>query len=94
VRYSIPAACQGHILVGDAKGGGHRYGAGQGKSEFPSSWSDNDILTMIIQVADEPASSSSPAKSGRLKITGTCRGVWIRVIADPASWTVITGYPL
>ena len=49
---------------------------------------------MIIQVADDPASSSSPAKSGRLKITGTRRGVWIRVIADPASWTVITGYPL
>lgn len=91
--YSIDAACASHILVGNAKGGGHRHGAGWGKSEFPSGWSDAEILTRIEEVANDAASISTSARLGRLRIIGTRNGVKITVIADPGNWAVITGYP-
>ncbi len=37
-----------HILVGDSKSGGHRYGANRlGKKEFPKNWDDNKIYSAI-----------------------------------------------
>jgi len=44
-----------HILDGDDYGGGHRSGTGKpGKSEFPASWSDEKILSSLLDVASRP----------------------------------------
>ena len=41
-----------HILYGDARGGGHKYGAGVPcKSEFPEGWNDNKIITTTKRLA-------------------------------------------
>lgn len=38
-----------HILDGDEEGGGHRFGAGKRKSEFPPGWDEDKI----VEVSDE-----------------------------------------
>jgi hypothetical protein len=78
---------------GDATGGGHRFGAGKGKSEFPQTWSDDEIIDAIEDVANDLASSHSPTARGYIKVTGNRNGVAIIVIVDPAAGVVITGYP-
>jgi hypothetical protein len=85
-----------HILDGDATGGGHRYGTGiSGKSEFPASWSDGDILHHISDVASDPASIRTPSWGGRTVVQGTRMGVDIKVILDnPANnGRIVTGFP-
>ncbi|PQM47109.1 EndoU domain-containing protein [Mycobacterium talmoniae] len=48
-----------HILVGKPKkngwSGGHGFGAGKGKSEFPESWDRTKIRDAIDQVLVQPA---------------------------------------
>jgi hypothetical protein len=87
---------RGHILDGHATGGGHRFGTGiPGKSEFPASWSDGDILHNISDVAADPASTRTPGWGGLTVIEGTGNGVDIRVIiGSPAEGgRIITGFP-
>jgi hypothetical protein len=46
-----------HILDGDEKGsgGGHRHGTGKpGKTEFPASWDDKQIIDTLVDVARRP----------------------------------------
>ncbi len=47
---------RGHVLDGDADGGGgHRHGTGNpGKTEFPSSWNDEKIIDALLDVARRP----------------------------------------
>jgi hypothetical protein len=93
-KFSVDAVRRRHILDGDAGGPGHRFGAGQGKkSEFPQSWSDDEIIDVIEDVANDPASVSVPARWGRVKLYGIRKGVLIIVIADPSTGDVVTGYP-
>lgn len=80
-----------HILDGDATGGGHRYGSGGGKSEFPRSWSDDKIIKAIEAVSVDPAARAEPSYGGKTKIVGVYDGVSIRVIVSGD--TVITGFP-
>lgn len=43
---------RGHILDGDATGGGHRYGTGRaGKTEFPERWDDPTAIRYMLDVA-------------------------------------------
>lgn len=49
-----------HILDGDRTGGGHRAGAGRGKSEFPAGWSDDEIIDGINDVVNDPESPRTP----------------------------------
>jgi Bacterial EndoU nuclease len=92
-KFTVNAAQRHHILHGDASGGGHRFGAGKGKSEFPRAWSDDDIITAIDDVANDPTSFQMPASWGRVKFYGVRNGVLIIVIADPTTGEVVTGYP-
>ncbi len=91
--YVLDPICAVHILSGDAKGGGHRFGAGQGKSEFPRTWSDVEILTAITEVANDARSISTPGRSGRLIFLGVRQGVRIKVVADQRNRAIITGFP-
>jgi len=45
-----------HILDGEPDdGGGHRHGTGKpGKTEFPASWSDEKIISSVLDVASRP----------------------------------------
>jgi hypothetical protein len=90
--YRVDSARRIHILDGDAEGGGHRFGTGKRKSEFPQTWSDDQIIGAIEDVANDPASSHSPSR-GSIKVTGNRNGVVIIVIVDPATADIITGYP-
>jgi hypothetical protein len=93
IGYSVDALARTHILDGDLAGGGHRFGAGKGKTEFPLSWSDTAIIRAIEDVANDPASARSPAKYGREKVTGFQSRLLIVVIVEPATRRVITGHP-
>jgi hypothetical protein len=91
-KFSVDPTTRRHILDGDASGGGHKFGAGRGKSEFPRSWSDDEIIAAIEDVANDPSSVSVPVRWGRVKIHGIRRGVLIIVIAA-GTGEIVTGHP-
>lgn len=86
-----------HILDGDATGGGHGPGRGiPGKSEFPSRWSDNQVIYYISDVIKDPHSRWTRQPGGppvRWRVEGTRNGVDIRVIVEPQGQGVITAFP-
>jgi|SRR5918993_5634897 Bacterial EndoU nuclease len=83
-----------HILEGDARGGGHRPGRGiPNKSEFPNGWSDDRIIGMIEDVANDPNSIRRLEPDGRTVVTGRRQGVDIRVVIDRDGRSIVTGYP-
>lgn len=92
-KFRVGAATRTHILDGDKSGGGHRFGAGRGKSEFPKSWSDDDIIEAIEDVANSPASAEKPGYHGKVQRAGVRDRVLIIVIVDPSTGEVVTGYP-
>lgn len=84
-----------HILEGDASGGGHRADAGKpGKSEFPVSWDDEKIISVITRLANN---TTLPMRaSGRrywIK-TGEEEGLQIRIVLDREKGEIVTAYPL
>ena len=94
--HSCDAKARAHILDGDATGGGHGPGRGvSGKSEFPSDWSDEDVINEVESVSNDPASKATPQGS-RTRIDGTRNGVDIRVIVEGqpgAGGRIVTGFP-
>jgi hypothetical protein len=84
-----------HILDGDATGGGHAPGTGiPGKSEFPASWSNDQILDTISDISTDPDQVWSPPDSrGYTTTTATVDGVDIKVVYDTQNGRIVTGYP-
>lgn len=86
-----------HILDGDATGGGHGPGRGiPGKSEFPSQWSDRQVIRYISDIIKDPRSrwTRQPGNPPiRWRIEGNRNGVDIRVIVEPQGQGVITAFP-
>lgn len=87
-----------HILDGDATGGGHGPGRGiSGKSEFPSSLSDDQIVSGIEKIANDPGNYTGgiiPKGGKRVLLVGFINGIMTRVVIEPARQEVITAYPL
>jgi len=83
-----------HILDGDGpnEGGGHRAGTGKGKSEFPASWSDDEIIERVMKTAMRPEHVGS-RPNGSLEAWATHDGVHIKV-AVSRDGQVITAYPV
>jgi hypothetical protein len=86
-----------HILDGEVRpngtyGGGHRGGTGfPGKSEFPASWSDDQVMHHISDVATDPASQIVRTQGRDVFVRGTRDGIEIEVlIRNGEIWT---GYP-
>src|SRR5215510_9618992 len=86
-----------HILDGDATGGGHGPGRGiSGKSEFPAALTDDEIITGVELIANDPASYPGgviPTGPGRLKIAGQINGVRTTVIVEPGAGAIVTAWP-
>ena len=93
----VSPARRAHILEGDATGGGHGPGRKiSGKSEFPATLTDDEIIDGIEVIANDPTSypgSVIPTNPGRYKISGSIKGVRTTVIAEPAAGEVITAWP-
>ena len=95
-----------HILDGDGPGsGGHRFGQGRpGKTEFPQSWSDADVLHHASDIATDPAAIAGASNSTRLynragdpirnTFYGVRDGVIVKVVVEPATGRIVTAYPL
>jgi hypothetical protein len=95
-----------HILDGDATGGGHRWPGLPGKTPFPQSWSDDQIMHNVSDVATDPtltenwtkgAPGSDYTRAGdpsRYNVIGQRDGVDIKVVVEPAGEGIITGHPV
>ena len=74
---TVSATRRCHILDGDATGGGHGPGRKiSGKSEFPATLSDAEIIAGIEAIANDAANypgGAIPTASGRFKISGHLR---------------------
>jgi hypothetical protein len=73
---------EGKDLVGFRKDhilNGHKSGAGKGKSEFPSSWSDERIIEEVNKIANNPNAPSGMGKWNSPYKTGIVDGIEIRV---------------
>lgn len=94
----IPPARQKHILEGEPGpngqwGGGHRAGTGKGKAEFPSSWSDKQILKNAADVATDPKLNWEKQGHGTYKVTGNRGGIDMSVIINKAKSIIISAFP-
>jgi len=92
-RLSVSASAGTHILAGDERGGGHRYGANRGKSEFPQSWSDDDIINAIEYLANDPASIREQGRRGRTILIGMRKSVSLTVVINSETGFIMTGFP-
>lgn len=93
----VSTARRRHILDGDATGGGH--GPGRmipGKSEFPTTLTDDEIIMGVEAIANDPTSYPGgviPQTVGRFKIGGDIKGTRTIVIVNPTAAEVITAWP-
>jgi hypothetical protein len=93
-----------HILDGDATGGGHRWPGLPGKTPFPQSWSDDQIMHNVSDIATDPsltpnytkgAPGSDYTRAGdpsRYNVVGQRDGIDIKVVVEPAGEGIITAH--
>ncbi|MBL0200733.1 MAG: EndoU domain-containing protein [Chitinophagaceae bacterium] len=78
----------------------HKGGTGMpGKTEFPSSWSDDEIINAVNKIANDPNATGGVGKFNSPFKTGTINGIEIRVDFYPTnhpkySGQVSTAYPI
>ena len=83
-----------HILYGDHKGGGHRYGAGKPcKSEFPESWNDEKILQTTARIAANDNLNWQKQRNGYHVTQKMIEGINVKVVLSRDQKTIITAYP-
>ncbi|MFJ9684974.1 EndoU domain-containing protein [Streptomyces bacillaris] len=104
-RDLIDGQAQFHIIHGDRTGGGHKWSGQAGKTVFPSDWGTDRILDSVADVATSPkrvwtqqtgkkgALHTKNGNPSRWKIEGNVGGVNIRVIYQPATDRIVTGFP-
>lgn len=105
-RQLIDGEAQYHIISGNRTGGGHKWPGQNGKSVFPSDWDTERILDSVAEVATNPSSSwkwpdgvapgtdlTRRGNPHRVQIEGYVDGVKIRVIYEPFTDRIITGFP-
>lgn len=85
-----------HILDGDPpprQGGGHRPGAGRGKTEFPHGWTDDEIIRAVMETATRPHGTATQPGRRTLLAHAEHAGVCVRAVVDPRG-RIVTGHPL
>jgi len=90
----IPPARARHILGGDHRGGGHRYGTGKPcKSEFPADWDDSEILEATARIAANDNLNWQRQDNGYFVTEKMVEGVRVRVVLGRDKESVVTAYP-
>jgi Bacterial EndoU nuclease len=83
----LPEDRRVHILDGDGPGkpgGGHRHGTGRpGKTEFPASWGDEKIVSIVTDVARNPDTVAWQNFNSRWRAAGEREGVVVTGIVRP-----------
>jgi hypothetical protein len=88
----LPTDRAEHILAGDGpdtSGGGHRNGTRlAGKTEFPKEWTDDVIVSTVVDVARNP-DSAELQDNGRWLAVGERDGVEVKAVVQPDGriWT-------
>lgn len=83
-----------HILYGDARGGGHKFGSGKPcKSEFPENWSDEKIIETITAIAANDNINWREEDNGYFVTESLQDNVRIRVVLNDDKTRIITAYP-
>ncbi|MFK7840406.1 MAG: EndoU domain-containing protein [Bdellovibrionales bacterium] len=83
-----------HILYGDGKGGGHKFGVGKPcKSEFPESWDDKKILSITRKIAANDNLAWKQQGNGYYVAESFEDNIRVRVVKGPQKRRVITAYP-
>ena len=84
-----------HILYGDEKGGGHKYGVGKPcKSEFPQNWNDEKIINVTRNIAANDNLSWEQQGNGYHVAEDYVESVKVRVVKGSQKQRVITAYPI
>jgi hypothetical protein len=84
-----------HILHGDERGGGHQFGAGKPcKSEFPNSWSSDEIIEEVTKIAANDNLQWKKQKNGYYVTEENVGGVRVRVVLNKSRKQVVTAYPV
>jgi hypothetical protein len=94
-----------HILDGDGPGsGGHLWPGQEGKTPFPENWNGDKVIHEVGDIATSPSTKwyAQTGNGGRYTKTGkpakwvaweTLDGVRVRVVYEPATGRVVTGFP-
>jgi hypothetical protein len=100
VNLTVSSARKTHILVGDATGGGHAHRATvPGKTKFPATWTDDQIIAAIETIANTAANYPNgkyPQANGpksRYSAEATVNGVAIKVVVEPLGVGIVTAHP-
>lgn len=92
---TMSATAQNHILYGDQRGGGHKYGANKPcKSEFPKGWNDEDIISSITKIAANDNNGWKQQANGYYVTESYSGDTEIRVILGKKKQAIITAYPI
>lgn len=84
-----------HILYGDAKGGGHKFGVGKPcKSEFPEGWDDQKIISVTRKIAANDNLPWERQRNGYYVAEDYESDIRVRVVKGPKKQRVITAYPV
>ena len=90
----IPPNRQRHILEGDETGGGHKFGAGKNKPEFPQSWSDEQILNNGADIATDSKLNWTWQDRGTWFVQGIIDNINIGVVIDKTKSFIKTIFPI
>lgn len=85
-----------HILDGDpdGRGGGHRPGTGRGgKTEFPAHWTDDEIISRVMQTARAPQRGFWNTDHKKFNVFAEYDGVTV-LVSVSRQGKVVTAYPL
>jgi hypothetical protein len=75
-------------------GGGHAPGTGRrGTSEFPVGWSDEQIIAVVKDIANDPGEPTLRQRNGRWRAAGERYGVHVVVLVEE-NGQVHTAYPI
>ena len=89
---------RGHILHGDATGGGHLFPGKPGKSVFPKEWGGDKVMHEISDIATDLKIDWQKGRvikgNQRWEATGVRDGVEIKVIIEPNGEGIISAFPL
>lgn len=91
----LTASAQKHILYGDKRGGGHKYGTGKPcKSEFPADWDNEQILTTVKRMAANDNAGWEEQDNGYYVSEQFSGNMRIRVVLNRNKDEIVTAYPV